>query len=135
MSSLPSFLISSLLPPYLLSSLHPSLPHPQATGDPYYLDIGKSVVNNLNDYARVSCGFAAIKDLKTNDHEDRMDSFVLAETFKYLYLLFAEEDDLVLDLNDFLFSTEAHLLPLSLATLNTTFDPRTTVRIATHKCT
>ena len=110
---------------------------PQATGDPYYLDIGKSVVNNLNDYARVSCGFAAIKDLKTNDHEDRMDSFVLAETFKYLYLLFAEEDDLVLDLNNFLFSTEAHLLPLSLATLNATFDPRTTVRIRipTYKCT
>ena len=108
---------------------------PQATGDPYYLDIGKSVVNNLNNYARVSCGFAAIKDLKTNDHEDRMDSFVLAETFKYLYLLFAEEDDLVLDLNDFLFSTEAHLLPLSLSTLNATFNPRTTVRMAPYKCT
>ncbi len=28
--------------------------------------------------------------------EDRMDSFVLAETFKYLYLLFAEESDLVI---------------------------------------
>jgi mannosidase alpha-like ER degradation enhancer 3 len=44
-----------------------------------------------------------------------MDSFVLAETFKYLYLLFADPADLVLDLDEFLFTTEAHLLPLSLA--------------------
>ncbi|XP_064394994.1 ER degradation-enhancing alpha-mannosidase-like protein 3 [Halichondria panicea] len=49
----------------------------KATGDPYYLDVGRSVVNNLNKYARVRCGFAAIKDLRTNAHEDRMDSFVL----------------------------------------------------------
>jgi mannosidase alpha-like ER degradation enhancer 3 len=45
----------------------------------------------------------------------RMDSFVLAETFKYLFLLFAYPADLVLDLDEFLFTTEAHLLPLSLA--------------------
>ena len=45
----------------------------------------------------------------------RMDSFVLAETFKYLYLLFSEEEDLVLDMDDFIFNTEAHIFPLSLA--------------------
>ena len=28
-------------------------------------------MNNLNEFARVSCGFAAIKDLKTKAHEDR----------------------------------------------------------------
>ncbi len=43
----------------------------QATGDPYYLDVSRSVVNNFNKYARVRCGFAAIKDLRTNTHEDR----------------------------------------------------------------
>ena len=45
-----------------------------------------------------------------------MDSFVLAETFKYLFLLFAEEGDLVLDMDKFIFNTEAHIFPLSLAT-------------------
>ena len=45
----------------------------------------------------------------------RMDSFVLAETFKYLFLLFSEDEDLVLDMDDFIFNTEAHLFPLSLA--------------------
>ena len=43
-----------------------------------------------------------------------MDSFVLAEMFKYLYLLFAEDEDLILPMDDFVFTTEAHLLPLSL---------------------
>ena len=49
-----------------------------------------------------------------------MDSFVLAETFKYLYLLFAEEEELILDMDDFVFSTEAHIFPLSLATHHST---------------
>jgi len=46
-----------------------------------------------------------------------MDSFVLAETFKYLYLLFTEKEDLVFNLNQFVFTTEAHILPLSLSTM------------------
>ena len=52
----------------------------------------------------------------------RMDSYVLAETFKYLFLLFAEEDELLLDMDDFVFTTEAHLFPLSLAYYNTTLN-------------
>ncbi|XP_034254051.1 ER degradation-enhancing alpha-mannosidase-like protein 3 [Thrips palmi] len=87
----------------------------KATGDPYYLEVGRKVLKSLQKYARVSCGYAAVKDVRTNVHEDRMDSFVLAETFKYLYLLFSDPSDLVLDLDQFLFTTEAHLLPLTLA--------------------
>ena len=56
--------------------------------------------------------------MRTLQKEDRLDSFVLAETFKYLYLLFADESDLVLDLNNWLFTTEGHLMPLSLARLS-----------------
>lgn len=58
------------------------------------------------------------QDVRTLQLEDRLDSFVLAETFKYLYLLFADESDLLIDLNGFIFTTEAHLLPLSLARLS-----------------
>lgn len=87
----------------------------RATGDPYYLEVGRSVLQSLQKYARVPCGYAAVKDVRTGIHEDRMDSFVLAETLKYLFLLFAEPSDLILDLDEFLFTTEAHLLPLSLA--------------------
>ncbi|XP_063228642.1 ER degradation-enhancing alpha-mannosidase-like protein 3 isoform X2 [Bacillus rossius redtenbacheri] len=87
----------------------------RATGDPYYLEVGRSVLRSLQRHARVACGYAAVRDVRTGMHEDRMDSFVLAETFKYLYLLFAEPADLLLDLDEFLFTTEGHLLPLSLA--------------------
>ncbi len=51
-----------------------------------------------------------------------MDSFVLAETFKYLFLLFADEGDSPLNMDDFVFTTEAHLFPLSLASANTTLN-------------
>ncbi|KAG8189980.1 hypothetical protein JTE90_001439 [Oedothorax gibbosus] len=90
----------------------------KATNDPYYLDVGKKVLDSLQKYARVPCGFAAVKDVRTGSHEDRMDSFVLAETLKYLYLLFANSDELTLEVDDFVFTTEAHLLPLSLARIS-----------------
>ncbi|KAJ8922355.1 hypothetical protein NQ315_004298 [Exocentrus adspersus] len=86
-----------------------------ATGDPYYLEVGKTVLKSLQKYARVPCGYAAVNDVRTGKQEDRMDSFVLAETFKYLFLLFADKEDLILDLDEFIFTTEGHLLPLSLA--------------------
>lgn len=92
----------------------------KATGDPYYLEAGRSILESLQKYARVPCGFAAVKDVRTGTHEDRMDSFVLAETLKYLYLLFAFKEDILLDLDHFVFTTEAHLLPLSLARINAT---------------
>lgn len=43
----------------------------QATGDPYYLRVGQSIVEKLNAYARVPCGFAAVQDVRTGTHEDR----------------------------------------------------------------
>lgn len=86
-----------------------------ATSDPYYLEVGKNVLKSLQRYARVPCGYAAVNDVRTGKQEDRMDSFVLAETFKYLYLLFASKEDLILNLDEFIFTTEGHLLPLSLS--------------------
>ncbi|XP_059157646.1 ER degradation-enhancing alpha-mannosidase-like protein 3 [Physella acuta] len=90
----------------------------KATSDPYYLEVGKKVLENLELHARVPCGFAAIKDIKKGTHEDQMDSFVLAETFKYLFLLFSHKEDVLLDIDDFIFTTEAHLLPLTLSVGN-----------------
>ncbi|MGH0154820.1 UNVERIFIED_CONTAM: hypothetical protein FKN15_027681 [Acipenser sinensis] len=43
----------------------------KATGDPYYLETGKTILENLNKFARVPCGFAAMKDVRTGSHEDR----------------------------------------------------------------
>lgn len=43
----------------------------KATKDPYYLEAGRTILENLNRFARVPCGFAAMKDVRTGSHEDR----------------------------------------------------------------
>ena len=49
--------------------------------------------------------------------DDTMQTFILAETFKYLYLLYSPSD--VLPLDQYVFNTEAHPLGrLDLATEN-----------------
>ena len=41
-------------------------------------------------------------------NDERMQSFFLAETLKYLYLLFSEDD--LISLDKYVFNTEAHPL-------------------------
>ncbi|KAI0069072.1 alpha-mannosidase [Artomyces pyxidatus] len=84
----------------------------RATQDPAYLDIGARVFNDLLLRAKVECGIASIKDLRNNALEDRMESFVLSETLKYLYLLFDEENPLHSDDSNYVFTTEGHILLL-----------------------
>lgn len=62
----------------------------RATRDPFYLQVGEMVLNDLNNRTRLPCGFASIGDVRTGRLEDRMESFLLSETLKYLYLLFDE---------------------------------------------
>lgn len=57
----------------------------------------------------------------------RMDSFFLAEMFKYLYLLFSEKNQLPINIDDYIFTTEAHLLPVSLSTTQASVKTNVTV--------
>ncbi|KAJ3300582.1 alpha mannosidase-like protein [Borealophlyctis nickersoniae] len=84
----------------------------QATRNPYYLEVGETLLNDIEAMSRVDCGYAALADVSKGLREDRMESFFLSETLKYLYLLF-DEDNFVnrLDSN-FVFTTEGHFLPL-----------------------
>ncbi|KAL5183314.1 Alpha-mannosidase I MNS5 [Glycine soja] len=81
----------------------------QATKDPWYIEVGESIVNSLNLYTKVEGGFASIKDVTTMQLEDHQHSFFLAETCKYLYLLF---DDSFVHENNYVFTTEGHPLPV-----------------------
>ncbi|KAK4843025.1 hypothetical protein QYF36_002963 [Acer negundo] len=81
----------------------------QATKDPWYIEVGESIVNSLNSYAKVEGGFASIRDVNTMQLEDHQHSFFLAETCKYLYLLF--DDSFLVDQN-IIFTTEGHPLPV-----------------------
>lgn len=81
----------------------------QATKDPWYREVGETIVNSLNYYTKVSGGFASIKDVTTMQLEDHQHSFFLSETCKYLYLLF---DDTFLVNQNYIFTTEGHPLPI-----------------------
>ncbi|XP_062116325.1 alpha-mannosidase I MNS5 isoform X2 [Humulus lupulus] len=81
----------------------------QATKDPWYIEVGESIVNSLNLYTKVEGGFASIRDVTTMQHEDHQHSFFLAETCKYLYLLF---DDSFLVNQNYIFTTEGHPIPV-----------------------
>ncbi|GBB93048.1 hypothetical protein RclHR1_00210044 [Rhizophagus clarus] len=82
----------------------------RATRDPFYLQVGEMVLKDLESYARVKCGFASVKDVLTKRLDERMESFVLSETFKYLYLLF-DTDNKINSMDDnFIFTTEAHII-------------------------
>lgn len=78
------------------------------TGDPQYRKMGEAIFDDFVKYCRVESGYAALKDVVTKEKSDEMESFVLAETFKYFYLLFAPAETLNLD--DVVFNTEAHPL-------------------------
>ncbi|CAI0398897.1 unnamed protein product [Linum tenue] len=80
-----------------------------ATKDPFYIEVGEAIVNSLNFYTKVEGGFASIRDVTTMQREDHQHSFFLAETCKYLYLLF---DDSFLAGRNYVFTTEGHPLPV-----------------------
>ncbi|XP_024972304.1 alpha-mannosidase I MNS5 isoform X2 [Cynara cardunculus var. scolymus] len=81
----------------------------QATKDPWYLEVGEAIVDSLNLHTKVDGGFASVKDVTTMQLEDHQHSFFLAETCKYLYLLF---NDSALMGRNYVFTTEGHPLPV-----------------------
>lgn len=78
------------------------------TKDPEYRQMGGKIFNDFVRYCRTEAGYAALSDIVTKQQRDEMESFVLAETFKYFYLLLAPAD--VLDFDKVVFNTEAHPL-------------------------
>ncbi|KAJ4813916.1 hypothetical protein LUZ62_026482 [Rhynchospora pubera] len=81
----------------------------QATKDPWYLEVGESIVASLNSHTKVDGGFASVRDVSTMQLEDHQHSFFLSETCKYLYLLY---DDSFVAGRNFVFTTEGHPLPV-----------------------
>ncbi|MFA6456797.1 MAG: glycoside hydrolase family 47 protein [Bacteroidota bacterium] len=76
------------------------------TGDTVYQEMGKTFLSSLKQYCRAENGYAELEDVITKKQNDMMESFYLAETLKYLYLLFAPPE--TVDLNTTVFNTEAH---------------------------
>jgi hypothetical protein len=77
------------------------------THDPKYLDMGRTILTDLVQSCRTDDGYTVLKSVVTKERGDRQHSFFLAETLKYLYLLFSPE---TIDLDRVVFNTEAHPL-------------------------
>jgi mannosidase alpha-like ER degradation enhancer 2 len=78
------------------------------TKNPKYLEMGNEYFDSLVEYCRNDVAYAHLKSVKTKEQQDAMESFFLAETLKYFYLLFAPED--TIDFDKIIFNTEAHPL-------------------------
>jgi len=78
----------------------------RVTRDPQYLEMGRTFFEALRERCRTDAGTTVLKDVVTGEKGDLMPSYYLAETLKYLYLLFAPDE--TLDLDRIVFNTEAH---------------------------
>jgi len=94
----------------------------RTTRDPVYREWGWAIFEALRRQCRVPGGYSGLKDVRRADrpespeapwsnHNDKMESFALAETFKYLWLLFQPAEGL-LSLDEWVLNTEAHPLPI-----------------------
>jgi len=83
----------------------------QLTGDPIYREWGWEVFQSIEKHCRTDIAYSGLRDV-TKSHpvqDGKMESFFLAETLKYLYLLF-DPDTQVDVLKKHVFNTEAHPL-------------------------
>jgi mannosyl-oligosaccharide alpha-1,2-mannosidase len=82
------------------------------TGDPSWQEKGWRMFEAVIRATSTEAGHSAVRDVTTTnpgaaaDMEDSMESFWLAETLKYFYLLFEKPD--VWSLDEWVLNTEAH---------------------------
>nr|POE48875.1 putative endoplasmic reticulum mannosidase mnl2 [Quercus suber] len=78
------------------------------TGEQHWRDMGWQMFQAIEKYTRAAYGHSAIDNVtqRAPVQVDTMESFWLAETLKYFYLLFDDKDNWSLD--DWVLNTEAH---------------------------
>ena len=81
------------------------------TGDPTYREWGHEMFLALNEHLKTDLAFGSMEDVENPELEisDKMESFFVAETLKYLYLLQDPNSEIDI-LRKHVFNTEAHPL-------------------------
>ena len=82
----------------------------RATNDPWYLYVGEMVLRDIKRRCWTKCGWSGLQDVRSGERNDRMESFFLGETAKYLFLLFDPDHPLNKLDAPFVFTTEGHPL-------------------------
>ncbi|CAF0845338.1 unnamed protein product [Adineta ricciae] len=102
--------VHNLLRPELVESLYYMY---HLTGDKIYQDWGWQIFQSFEKYTRQNDGYSSINDVRHVDDvqpRDKMESYFLAETLKYFYLLFHPTN--LFPFHQWIFNTEAHPLPI-----------------------
>jgi mannosyl-oligosaccharide alpha-1,2-mannosidase len=84
----------------------------RVTKDPKYREWGWNFFESIEKHTKGPHGYGGLRDSRKvdSDKDDVQQSWFLAETLKYLFLLFTPDD--VLPLDEYVFNTEAHPLPM-----------------------
>ena len=84
------------------------------TGNSTYRDWAWELFQGIEKYAKVGVAYGVYPDVRERDMEaeDCMESFFLAETLKYLYLIQDEPADNPRILESYVFNTEGHPIPI-----------------------
>ena len=82
----------------------------RATQDPWYVYVAEMVLRDIKRRCWTKCGWAGIQDVLTGEKSDRMESFFLGETAKYLFLIFDVDHPLNHLDGPYVFTTEGHPL-------------------------
>jgi len=81
------------------------------TGDTKYQEWGWRIFEAIEKNCRTEHGYSGLRDVySANTKDDIQQSFFMAETLKYLYLLYS--DSSVIPLDKYVFNTEAHPIPI-----------------------
>ena len=86
----------------------------RVTGDAKYQDMAWEAFQNIDAAAKTGAAYSSLKDVTVEDGGgfiNKMESFWLAETLKYLYLIFDDESELQIQVDKpmkWVFNTEAH---------------------------
>nr|CAG8586702.1 1598_t:CDS:10 [Entrophospora candida] len=80
----------------------------RVTGDKKYQDMGWNIWMAIEKKCKTDSAYSGLLNVNAEKpiKNDNMESFFLAETLKYLYLLFSPSD--LISLDDYVFNTEAH---------------------------
>ncbi|KAF9480359.1 glycoside hydrolase family 47 protein [Pholiota conissans] len=113
----PSYDARYILRPETVESLFIAF---RLTGDVKYREYGWKIFQAIQKHCRIATGgYASVLDVDNKNTEmiDKMETFFLSETLKYLYLLFSDSREI--PLNEYVFNTEAHPLPIFNPTIKT----------------
>jgi mannosyl-oligosaccharide alpha-1,2-mannosidase len=95
---------SYLLRPETIESLYILY---RVTKDEKYLEQGWEIFKAIEKNCRTPTAYTGLLNVETGEQNNSMQSFFLAETLKYLYLLFS--DNRLYPFSEWVFTTEAHL--------------------------